>query len=195
MTRVVLASGSPSRLDLLRRAGLDPEVVVSGADESALPGESPSALTLRLARAKATTVADTLDRGVVIGCDSLLELDGLAHGKPGSAGPAIAQWRRMAGRTAVFHTGHCVVDAASGRRVAAVCSTEVTFARPTDEEIARYVASGEPLAVAGAFKISHKGGWFVESVSGEPGNLQGLSLPLLRRLLAGLGVGLPGLWG
>ncbi|WP_052850383.1 Maf family protein [Streptomyces avicenniae] len=194
MSEIVLASGSPSRLDLLRRAGLEPTVVVSGIDETAVPGEAPADLTLRLAQAKAAAVASTLRGGYVIGCDSMFEIDGIAYGKPGSARPAMDLWTRMAGRKGTFHTGHCVIDAASRRQVAEVCSTVVTFATPTPAEISAYVESGEPLAVAGAFMISRKGGWFVESVEGDPGNVQGLSLPVVRRLLGELGVSVTNLW-
>lgn len=191
---VILGSGSPSRLALLRRAGLDPKVVVSGVDESALPGESPSQLTMRLAQAKASVVAASITDGVVIGCDSLLELDGVGYGKPGSPEPALELWQLMAGRSATFRTGHCVIDAGSGQQASALCSTAVTFVKPSMQEIAAYVRSGEPLSVAGAFKIDHKGGWFVERIEGEPSNLQGLSLPLLRRLLEELGISITQLW-
>ncbi|MFE7782892.1 MULTISPECIES: Maf family protein [Streptomyces] len=194
MTEVVLASGSPSRLDLLRRAGIEPTVIVSGADETALPGEAPHDLVVRLAEAKAKTVSLQVKQGVVIGCDSLLELDGIAHGKPGRPQPAIELWQHMSGRKGTFHTGHCLIDAATQRTVTGLCSTIVTFGTPTQAEITDYIATGEPLAVAGAFKISHKGGWFVDNVEGDPGNLQGISLPLVRRLLHQLGWNVTRLW-
>ncbi len=194
MTKVVLGSGSPSRLELLRRAGLDPIVQVSGVDETAVPGELPAQLAARLAWAKASTVAATLDEGIVIGCDSLLEIDGNAYGKPGSAQPAIEMWQRISGRSGIFHTGHCVIDAASRRSAAAVGSTTVHFGELSPEEITAYVQTGEPLAVAGAFKVDRKGGWFVERIEGDHSNLQGLSLPLLRRLLAELGLPVTQLW-
>lgn len=124
----------------------------------------------------------------------MLEFDGTVHGKPGSAEVALARWGQMSGRSGVFHTGHCVIDAASGRSRSAVSSTTVRFGRPAEDEIAEYVATGEPIAVAGAFKIDGLGGWFVESMDGDLGTLQGLSLPTLRRLLADLDIALPELW-
>ncbi|MDQ1744914.1 MAG: nucleoside triphosphate pyrophosphatase [Pseudonocardiales bacterium] len=194
MTMIVLGSRSPSRLALLRRAGLNPVVEVSDIDESAITGETTAELTGRLAIAKASTVAARFDRGIVIGCDSMLELDGMAYGKPKSASSAIELWRQLAGRRGLFHTGHCLIDAASGRTATAHCVTTVGFATPSEAEIAGYVATGEPLEVAGGFKIDHRGGWFVERIEGEPSNLQGLSLPLLRRLLSEFGVPLTLAW-
>lgn len=194
MTVIVLGSGSPSRLALLRRAGLDPVVEVSGIDETAVAGEGPAELTARLARAKATAVAAKFDKGIVIGCDSMLEIDGIAYGKPKVARSAVELWRQMAGRRGIFHTGHCLIDAATGGIAQANCATTVSFSTPSDDEIAAYVATGEPLQVAGGFKIDHRGGWFVDRIEGEPSNLHGLSLPLLRRLLAELDVPLTRAW-
>lgn len=194
MTVIVLGSGSPSRLALLRRAGLDPVVEVSGVDETEVAGETPAELTTRLAKAKATAVAVRFDQGIIIGCDSMLEFGGIAYGKPKVARSAVELWRQMAGGRGIFHTGHCLIDAASGRITEATCATTVSFSRLSDAEITAYVASGEPLQVAGGFKIDHRGGWFVDRVEGEPSNLQGLSLPLLRRLLAELGVSLTQAW-
>ena len=194
MTELVLASASPARLGLLRSAGLDPKIIVSGVDESAFDAETTAALVALLARAKADAVAAGLDRGLVIGCDSMLDLDGRALGKPRSPEAAAALWREMSGRTGTLLTGHCLVDAASGRRAAAVAATEIRFGEPSEEEIAAYVASGEPLRVAGAFTISGRGGWFVDEIDGDHGNVVGISLPLLRRLLAELGVAVTALW-
>jgi septum formation protein len=194
VTELVLASASPARLALLRGAGLDPKVIVSGVDESAFRADTPAALVALLAQAKAGTVAARLDRGLVIGCDSMLDLDGRALGKPGSAEEATALWREMSGRTGTLLTGHCLVDAATGRRAAAVAATSVRFGEPSDDEIAAYVASGEPLRVAGAFTLDGRGGWFVDGIDGDHGNVLGISLPLLRRLLAELGVAVPTLW-
>ena len=132
--------------------------------------------------------------GLVIGCDSLFDLDGRALGKPASAGEAAARWREMSGRTGTLVTGHCVINAATGQRAAAVAATRVRFGTPSEEEIAAYVASGEPLAVAGAFTLDGRGGWFVDGIDGDHGNVLGVSLPLLRRLLAELGVSLTSLW-
>jgi len=194
VTRIVLASASPARLGVLRAAGLDPEVVVSGVDESAFTAATPAALAGLLAQAKAAAVASGQAEGLVIGCDSLLDLDGRPLGKPASAGDAAALWREMSGRTGTLVTGHCVINAATGQRAAAVAATKVRFGRPSEQEIAAYVASGEPLAVAGAFTLDGRGGWFVDGIDGDHGTVLGVSLPLLRRLLAELGVSLTSLW-
>lgn len=194
--RVVLASASPARLGLLRDAGLVPEVVVSGVDEEALTAPDPGTLALVLAEAKADAVAARPESAgaLVIGCDSVLELDGEALGKPADEEEATARWKSMRGRAGVLRTGHCVIDTASGRRVSATDSTTVRFGDPTDAEIAAYVASGEPLHVAGAFTLDGRSAPFVDSIEGSHGNVIGLSLPLLRRLLADLGVGITDLW-
>ncbi|MBX6167053.1 MAG: septum formation inhibitor Maf [Thermobispora bispora] len=190
----MLASASPARLNVLRGAGLDPKVIVSGVDETAITAETPERLCLALAEAKAAAVAATLSHGIVLGCDSVLELDGVAYGKPASPEEAIARWRMMRGRTGRLLTGHCVIDVAAGRRASDVAATLVRFGTPDDEEIAAYVASGEPLRVAGAFTLDGLGGWFVDGIDGDHGNVIGVSLPLLRRLLAEIGVPVTRLW-
>jgi septum formation protein len=194
VTRIVLASASPARLGVLRAAGLDPEVVVSGVDETAFTAATPTELAGLLATAKAVAVASGQTDGLVIGCDSLLDLDGRALGKPGSASEAAACWREMSGRVGTLVTGHCVINAATGQRAAAVAATRVRFGTPSQEEIAAYIASGEPLAVAGAFTLDGRGGWFVDGIDGDHGTVLGVSLPLLRRLLADLGVSVTSLW-
>ena len=198
MTAIVLASASPARLAVLRAAGLEPEVVVSGVDETAFSAGPPAELAGQLAQAKAAAVAadlpDRLAGALVIGCDSLLDLDGRALGKPASGAEAAARWREMAGRTGTLVTGHCVINAATGQQAAAVAATAVRFGTPSEREIAAYVASGEPLAVAGAFTLDGRGGWFVDGIDGDHGNVLGISLPLLRRLLADLGFGVTELW-
>jgi septum formation protein len=192
--RVVLASASPARLAVLRAAGLEPDVIISGVDEDAFTASTTPELVGLLAAAKASAVASSLGDGLVIGCDSLLDLAGRAYGKPASADEAIADWRAMSGRTGTLFTGHCVVDVAAGRQVAAVAATTVRFGTPTDEEIAAYVGTGEPLKMAGAFTIEGLGGWFVDSIDGDHNNVIGISLPLLRGLLRDLSVTIPGLW-
>jgi septum formation protein len=194
VTAIVLASASPARLAVLRAAGLKPQVVVSGVDEAAFSAGTPADLAGRLARAKAAAVAAVLPEGLVIGCDSLLDLDGRALGKPASAAEAAACWREMAGRAGTLVTGHCVIDAATGRQASGVAATTVRFGTPSEQEISAYVASGEPLAVAGAFTLDGRGGWFVDGIDGDHGNVLGISLPLLRRLLADLGFGVTELW-
>ncbi|MEV4441800.1 nucleoside triphosphate pyrophosphatase [Streptomyces sp. NPDC049577] len=194
--RLVLASQSPARLGLLRQAGLAPEVIVSGVDEDAHDAATPGELALVLAEEKAAAVAglESAAGALVVGCDSVLELDGLALGKPADAEEATARWKSMRGRSGVLRTGHCVIDTATGRRASATASTTVRFGEPSDAEVAAYVASGEPLYVAGAFTLDGRSAPFVEGIDGDPGNVIGLSLPLLRTLLAELGVAITDLW-
>jgi septum formation protein len=200
VTLIILASASPARLKLLQSAGLRPEVIVSGVDESAITAPAPRELTLALATAKAGTVARQVSTGVVIGCDSLLEVPGVPElagrglGKPASAAQAAAQWRAMAGQTGTLFTGHCVIDAASGASASDVGATQVRFGHPSPPELAAYIATGEPLQVAGAFTLDGRGGWFIDEIRGDHGNVLGLSLPLLRRLLAQLGIEVTDLW-
>lgn len=194
--RLVLASKSPARLGLLRQAGLAPEVIVSGVDEDALSAPTPGELALVLARAKAEAVAARAEAAgaLIVGCDSVLELDGQALGKPRDAEDAIARWKSMRGRSGVLQTGHCVIDTATGRQASATASTTVRFGEPSDAEIAAYVATGEPLHVAGAFTLDGRSAPFVDGIDGDHGNVIGLSLPLLRRLLAELDISVTDLW-
>lgn len=189
--RLVLASASPARLGLLRAAGLDPQVQVSGIDESTVSG-TPAEQVLELARLKAAAVAADHPDALVVGCDSMLELDGVALGKPADPAEAIARWAQMRGRSGRLLTGHSVVD--GGRTVSEVASTVVRFGTPTDAEVAAYVASGEPLQVAGAFTLDGRSAPFVDGIDGCHTNVVGLSLPLLRRLLQQLGVEVVDLW-
>jgi septum formation protein len=191
---IVLASASPARLALLRSAGLDPKVIVSGVDEEPYSAHTPAALSLVLARAKAEAVASGLGEGLVIGCDSILELDGRPYGKPASHEEAGERWRLMRGRTGRLVTGHCVIDVAAGRQAAEVATTVIRFGRPTDDEIAAYVGTGEPLSLAGAFSIEGRGGWFVEGIDGDHGNVLGISLPLVRHLFDELGYAVTSFW-
>ncbi|MFI6733357.1 Maf family protein [Nonomuraea sp. NPDC050451] len=191
---IVLASASPARLALLRSAGLDPKVIVSGVDEDSFSAHTPAALSLVLAKAKAEAVANGLDEGLVIGCDSILELDGRPYGKPATAEEATERWRLMRGRTGRLVTGHCVIDVAAGKQAAEVATTVIRFGQPSDEEIAAYIATGEPLSVAGAFSIDGRGGWFIDSIEGDHGNVIGISLPLLRDLFAELGYAVTSFW-
>jgi septum formation protein len=192
--RVVLASASPARLAVLRGAGIHPEVIVSGVDEDAYSAPTTGELTQVLASAKASAVASTLEDGLVIGCDSMLDLAGRAYGKPQSPAEAEARWREMSGKSGTLYTGHCVIDVASGKCEAAVAATTVHFGTPADAEISAYVATGEPLNMAGAFTIEGLGGWFIDSIEGDHNNVIGISVPLLRRLFLDLGVTIPQLW-
>ena len=195
--RLVLASASPARRTTLQAAGLDPLVIVSGVDESALDGLPPAELALQLAELKCAAVAgrEEVPAGaLVLGCDSVLELDGEALGKPGDPDEARLRWRAMRGRSGVLHSGHCLRDVATGRVAAATGSTTVHVADVSDEEVDAYVATGEPLQVAGAFTIDGLGGAFVTGIEGDHHNVVGVSLPLLRELVLELGHGWPELW-
>ncbi|MGI8645117.1 MAG: Maf family protein [Nocardioides sp.] len=188
--RLVLASASPARLATLRSAGVDPVVIVSGVDESVLADLPPAELAHQLAELKCAAVAardDLPPAALVLGCDSVLEMDGHALGKPADADEAVVRWGEMRGRSGVLHTGHCLRDLASGHLAAATASTTVHFADVTDAEIAAYVATGEPLHVAGAFTVDGLGGAFVTGIEGDHHNVVGLSLPLLRELAIELG--------
>lgn len=174
-------------------------VVVSGVDEDALAAPSPIDLVLLLAQAKSRAVAAVLtepgDR-VVIGCDSVLEFAGEIHGKPESAEQARDRWRLIRGRTGYLHTGHHLIVSVGGTvtETGAVATTEVRFAEMGDDEIEAYLATGEPEHVAGAFTIDGIGGAYVESIGGDPHNVVGISLPLLRRMLAEHGIAWHSLW-
>lgn len=197
--RLILASASPARRQALADAGLVPEVVVSDIDEDAFSAIDVVGLVNQLARAKADRVFTEIggdDDVVLVACDSLLELRGEAMGKPGDAEQAIQRWRQMRGSTGQLHTGHHVIARLDGvvDSASAVATTEVMFANIDDDEIEAYVATGEPLRVAGAFTIDGLGGAYITGVCGDPHNVVGISLPLLRRLFAELGVPWHSLW-
>jgi septum formation protein len=192
--RLILASASPARLATLRAAGLDPEVIVSGVEEDDVPLDEPAEYALKLAQLKAVAVAADQPRALVIGCDSVLEFDGEVLGKPADAAEATRRWKAMRGRSGVLHTGHCLIEPAKSRQVSEVSSTTVYFADVADEEIERYVGTGEPVLVAGAFTIDGMGAPFVERIEGDHGTVVGLSMPLLRRLLAALDLSITDLW-
>jgi septum formation protein len=197
--RFVLASSSPARLQTLRRAGVDPVVHVPGVDEAAVSAASTGALVAALARLKGEAVlADLGTRRdtVIVACDSLLDVDGVAHGKPADTAEARARWWALRGRSAVLLTGHHLQVVREGvvRADTRVAATTVHFAELTDAEVDAYVASGEPLAVAGAFTLDGLGAAFVTGVEGDPHNVVGISVPLLRVMLAEAGIAWPGLW-
>ena len=208
---LLLASQSPARLATLRAAGISPLVRVSGVDEDAVLARAqadadgslaPHEAVLALARAKAEAVAAVAehDADLLLACDSMLEIDGAVVGKPHDPAVATHRWRTMRGRSGVLHTGHWLLDTrpaaedGTGRSLGATASTTVRFADLTDEEIDAYVATGEPLSVAGGFTVDGLGGAFVTATDGDYHNVVGLSLPLLRTLVAELGVAWPRLW-
>lgn len=202
VTSLILASASPARAATLRSAGIEPIIKVSDVDEPAVLAHARKNGTLTvtesvqvLAEAKARAVATTHPEGadLIVGCDSMLELDGEGLGKPDTADVARERWHRMRGRTGTLHTGHFVITA-DGRTASACASTDVEFADLTSDEIDAYIATGEPLKVAGAFTIDSLGGAFVTGIRGDHHAVVGLSLPVLRTLLNGLGIRWTDLW-
>ncbi|UWX98016.1 Maf family nucleotide pyrophosphatase [Arthrobacter zhaoxinii] len=203
---LILASASPARTKLLTDAGISHTVLVSDVDEDAVTAHygltDPHDTALLLARAKAEAVASLpeADGALVIGCDSVFEFDGEAHGKPWEADVARERIRRMSGSSGVLHTGHWLVDCrdtdedGSGATLGAVSSAEVHFAKLSDDEIEAYIATGEPLQVAGSFTIDSLGGAFIERVDGDPHAVVGLSVSTLRQLLASADVRIIDLW-
>ncbi len=198
----VLASQSPARLMVLRNAGIEPVVQVSGVDEdavvAALPaGATPEDIVTALAEAKARVVAEDHGDAVVIGCDSMLHHDGQLVGKPGTAERARERWLKMAGSTGDLLTGHAVLRVRDGVVTAVAsgtCASTIRFGQPSPAEIDAYVATGEPLSVAGGFTLDGFGGWFVDGIDGDPSSVIGISLPLTRRLLDEIGVAVIDLW-
>jgi len=206
VTELILASASPARTKLLANAGIAHRVLVSDVDEDAVTARygltDPHDTALLLARAKAEAVASLPESegALVLGCDSVFEFQGEAHGKPWEPDVARERIRRMSGNVGVLHTGHWLVDCrdtdedGSGATLGAVSSAEVHFAKLLDEEIEAYIATGEPLEVAGSFTIDSLGGAFIEKVVGDPHAVVGLSVSTLRHLLASAGVGVTSLW-
>ncbi len=191
---LVLASGSTARLRLLRDAGFDPVVEVSGASENGIEAADTASLVSALAVRKADAVLPRVGDAVVVACDSLFEFGGRVHGKPAHVAEARGWLHAMRGRSGTLFTGHCVIDGSSGTRVVGVARTEVRFAETTDEEVEAYLSTGEAMAAAGAFTLDGRSAPFVDGVEGDPSNVIGLSLPLLRGLLAQLGIAVTDLW-
>jgi len=207
MTRVVLGSASPGRLKVLRQAGIDPLVAVSGVDEDAViaalgSDTSPDDVVRSLAEAKADQVVTILDARVaadcvVISCDSMLRIDGRLVGKPASADAARNQWRSMGGRSGQLYTGHCLLRLLDGKvsqRAVESSVTTVYFGTPTTADLEAYLDSGEPFSVAGGFTLDGLGGWFVDRIEGDASNVIGLSLPLTGTMLQRVGLSVAELW-
>ena len=207
MTRVVLGSASTGRRRVLRSAGIDPLIAVSGVDEDAAIAAlgahpDPATVVTTLARAKADAVVRELDAEVtadcvVIGCDSMLYVNGELRGKPGTPEQARRQWNSMAGKPGSLFTGHCVIRILNAKVLRTETAAEVTTVRfgvPTEDELAAYIAAGEPLNVAGGFTIDGLGGWFIDAVEGDPSNVVGLGLSVTRRLLESVGLSIGDLW-
>lgn len=203
--RLILASASQGRLGVLRGAGIDPVVRVSGVDEdtltATLAGATPTKLVTALASAKVEAVAADIAAeypdAVIVGCDSMLHIGGELVGKPGCAEAAARRWQAMAGRTGELLTGHAVVRLERGVRAGTSSGAQTTvirFATPSPEEIKAYIDSAEPLQVAGGFTLDGRGGWFVEGIDGDPSSVIGISLPLTRRLLGEVGIAVVSLW-
>jgi septum formation protein len=192
---LILASASPARRRTLIAAGIDPAVIVSDVDESIVDVPDPARLAGTLAGLKAAAVASRRPAGdLILGCDSVLAFGGDILGKPADAVEAAQRWKAMRGRSGVLHTGHCLIEPATGRRAEETSATTVHFAQISDAEIAAYVATGEPLQVAGSFTIDGLGSPFVERIDGDHGTVVGLSMPLFRRLLARLDITITDLW-
>lgn len=188
---VVLASASPSRKRLLESIGIHPTIIVSGVDEEdpKLADLTPSELVLALAILKAHTVREQAgSNSLIIGCDSTFEFEGKSLGKPGTSGVATERAKSLRGKTGILHTGHCIIDTAQGIEISDISSSAVTFADISDDEIAAYVASGEPLNVAGGFTLDGLSAPFIDHIAGDPSGIMGLSLSLLRRSVVSLGL-------
>lgn len=198
----VLASASPSRRRLLEQAGVAPLILVSGVDEEAIEEAMRARpvpdVALALARAKAEAViaaGDVPAGALVLGCDSIFEVDGVRLGKPPTPEEALTRWQRMRGRSGTLHTGHWLIDTGTGDCCGETVSTVVDMVDAPDDEIAAYIATGEPLKVAGGFTLDDLGAPYVAGVHGDPGNVIGVSLPAVRRMAARLGLPWPQVMG
>ena len=191
---LVLASASPARLRVLRDAGFDPKVVMSGVDEDAVEAPDTKSLVTVLATLKARAVADRTGDAVVIGCDSMLEFDGEPHGKPSSVDQARTWLQAMRGGSGTLYTGHCVIDERTGGEASGVVATVVRFGVTSDAELDAYLATGEAMMVAGAFTLDGRSAPFIDGVDGDPASVIGLSLAKLRALLATLDISITDLW-
>ncbi len=194
LPQFVLASASPARRRLLQIAGIDPVVSVSNFDESQIQRSDPRQLVEILAKCKAERVAGQFESALILGCDSVLLVDGEIHGKPANPSEAIARWQKMRGKVGELYTGHALIDLVQNRTVNYPQMTEVYFAQISDRAIAKYVATSEPLKCAGAFALEGYGSLFIEKIVGCHTNVIGLSMPLLRQMLEQLGYDVTDFW-
>lgn len=194
--RLVLASQSPSRLSILRSAGVEPVIAPADVDERAieerLAGAEPAEIVCALATAKAEAIAPDYPENVVVGGDSMLLLDGSLQGKPHTPEATVERWHAQAGRTAELITGHCVFH--GDERFVEASRTTVHFAQASNADIEAYARTGEPLECAGAFTLEALGGWFIDRIEGDPSSVIGLSLPVLRRALYSFGLNVSDFW-
>jgi septum formation protein len=194
MPRIVLASQSTSRRRLLEDAGLKPTIIVSNVDEETefFNAMTPEDMVIALAISKAHTVREMIDYpAIIIGCDSTFDVDGVSFGKPGTPEVAVQRAKKISGRTGLLHTGHCIIDTERGIEIADRVTTKVTFTEMSDEEIADYVASEEPLHVAGGFTLDGFGSPFIPVIEGDYTNVVGISMPFLRSAMKQLGYSWP----
>ena len=194
MPKIVLASQSTSRRRLLEGAGINPTIIFSNVDEETdfFNAMSPADMVIALAVTKAHTVREQIDYpALIIGCDSTFDVDGVSFGKPGTPDIARERARKISGRSGLLHTGHCIIDTAQGREIADRVTTKVTFSELTDQEIEDYIASGEPLQVAGGFTLDGFGSPFIPVIEGDYTNVVGLSMPFLRSAMSQLGYSWP----
>jgi septum formation protein len=194
MPKIVLASQSTSRRRLLEGAGINPTIIVSNVDEETdfFNAMSPADMVIALAVTKAHTVLEQIDYpALIIGCDSTFDVDGVSFGKPGTPEIARERAKKISGRSGLLHTGHCIIDTEQGREIADRVTTKVTFSELTDQEIEDYIASGEPLQVAGGFTLDGFGSPFIPIIEGDYTNVVGLSMPFLRSAMSQLGYSWP----
>jgi septum formation protein len=194
MPKIVLASQSTSRRRLLEGAGINPTIIVSNVDEETdfFNAMSPADMVIALAVTKAHTVREQIDYpALIIGCDSTFDVDGVSFGKPGTPEIARERAKKISGRSGLLHTGHCIIDTEQGREIADRVTTKVTFSELTDQEIEDYIASGEPLQVAGGFTLDGFGSPFIPIIEGDYTNVVGLSMPFLRSAMSQLGYSWP----
>ncbi|WP_414546349.1 Maf family protein [Nostoc sp. CCY0012] len=190
----VLASASPARLRLLQTVGIEPIVKPSDFDESQIQIDDPAQLVQTLAQRKAETVVPQFESALIMGCDSVLSMNGEIYGKPADAAEAIARWQLMQGKFGDLYTGHVLIDLCQNRTLVRCQMTRVYFAHMSDRTIQAYVATGEPLKCAGAFALEGFGSLFVEKISGCHSNVIGLSLPILRQMIEEIGYNITDFW-